>query len=57
MGMRIESGSSSAQAVSQSTVAQWQQLIQQAKPQPQPTVAPVPPKPTETAGNFVNTYA
>lgn len=57
MGMRISGGGSAAPVASQSTVAQWQQsaqlaLLQKAAPQP-----PVAPKPTETLGNNVNTFA
>ena len=58
MGMRISGSGPPAQAVSQSSVAQWQQRMQlaQLQAQPQP-VAPVAPKPTETLGNRVDTYA
>lgn len=55
MGMRIPGGGSTPAPVSQSTVAQWQQRMQQAVPLPPPP--PVVPKPTETLGNSVNTFA
>ncbi len=55
MGMRIGGGSAPSAAVSQSSVARWQQsqAVKAAAPQAQPAV----PAPTETKGNFVNAYA
>jgi hypothetical protein len=55
MGMRIAGGAPSAPVASQSSVAQWQLRLLQA--QAQPPAAPATPKPTETLGNNVNTFA
>ncbi len=58
MGMRISSGGAPpAQAVSQSSVAQWQQRIQQAQPKPAAPEPQVVPKPTATLGNRIDTHA
>ena len=55
MGMRIGGGSAPSSAVSQSSVAQWQQA--QAVKAPAPQAQAAVPAPTETKGNFVNGYA
>jgi hypothetical protein len=55
MGMRIPSGSS-ATATSQSSVAQWQQRVQQAQVQALVPSTPAAPPPANT-GQYLNLVA